>query len=254
MKSILIVSESNNLRVISNGLNPLNEIVNLISGAVIEEPSNQTGTGKVFREGYNHELDEYIEAKFSAKNWVSSFQESERQRSGISSLKVRFTSVFGYYIEISNAHKTRIPENYDRKQTLANAERYITPELKEFETKILNAEEKIGELEGALFSELLMKIALKTQEIQDNAFRIATIDCLQSYGQASVEYNYIEPDIDESETIDIVDGRHPVVEKLLPVGERFQSNSLSLDTESEMIHIINQPTWRGNPVTCVRLH
>ena len=245
IKALLNEINSSNLKILSEGLNPLQEIVNLISRAIVDEPTAQTGTGNVFRTGYNADLDIYLDAKYSGKNWISAFQEDERLRSGITSLKVGFNNVFGYYIEITNTHKTKIPDNYDRKQTLSNAERYITPELKEIETKILNAEEKIGELESALFSELLMKIALKTQEIQDNAYRIANIDCLQSYAQASIEYNYVKPEIDESEIIDIVDGRHPVVERLMQIGEKFQSNSVKLDTSEEMIHIITGPNMAG---------
>ncbi|MFC2130463.1 DNA mismatch repair protein MutS [Bacteroidota bacterium] len=236
---------SNALKLISGKLEPLDDLVQLIDSAIVEEPSVQLGTGNVFRQGYSDELDIYIDAKYSGKNWVSNYQDTERKRSGINSLKVGYNTVFGYYIEITRTHKDKVPERYERKQTLTNAERYITPELKEIEEKILNAEEKITELENSLFSELRMKIALQTEDVQSNAAVIAAIDCLQSFAEAATEYNYCEPEIDESDIIEITDGRHPVVERLLDIGESYTPNNTILNHNNEQIHIITGPNMSG---------
>jgi DNA mismatch repair protein MutS len=245
LKNVLAAVPESELSRLRNELDDLTEIYDMIDKSLIDEPTSQTGTGSVFRKGYSSDLDNYVDAKFSGKNWLSDYKESERERTNIPSLKIGFNNVFGYYIEVSNTHKNKIPANYERKQTLTNAERYITPELKEFESKILNAEEKIAELEQSLFSELLMKIALFTSQIQKNAYLIAQIDSLYSFASASVEYEYTEPEIDESGQIQITEGRHPVVERLLPIGEHFQTNSTILDTNGEMIHIITGPNMAG---------
>jgi DNA mismatch repair protein MutS len=226
-------------------LEPMDELVEIIEKALIDEPSVQFGLGNIFRTGYSPELDSYIDAKYSGKNWVAKFQEEERERSGISSLKVSLNSVFGYYIEITKVHNHKIPENYTRKQTLTNAERYITPELKEIEDKILNAEAKIVELESNIFSDLRFKIAEFTETIQKNAVSIAAIDCLQSFAQCAIEYNYCKPEIDESKNIEIIEGRHPVVERLLPLGENFTPNNTKLTSDKEQIHILTGPNMSG---------
>ena len=230
---------------ISSKLEPMDELVKLINDAVIDEPSVQMGIGNIFRTGYSPELDSFIDAKYSGKNWVSGYQETERERSGINSLKVGFNSVFGYYIEITKVHNHKIPDSYQRKQTLTNAERYITPELKEIEDKILNAEAKIVELESNLFSELRLKIAGYTETIQKNAVSIAAIDCLQSYAECAVEYNYCKPEINDTLEIDITEGRHPVVERLLPLGETYTPNSTRIEPETEQIHILTGPNMSG---------
>lgn len=224
---------------------PLNHIVNLIQEAIIEEPSVQLGTGNVFRKNYNSELDSYLEAKHSGKKWISNFQEEEKKKTGIPSLKVGFNNVFGYYIDITNTHKDKVPPNYERKQTLTNSERYITKELKEIEQKMLEADEKIAEIESSLFSELLMKIVLNVDSIQQNAEIISELDCLQSYSQVAIDNKYCEPEIDNSDIIEIIDGRHPVVEKLLPLGQSFTPNSTFLNPEKELIHIITGPNMSG---------
>ncbi len=241
------ISSYNNpaLTKLAEKIDTLPGLVELIDKALTEEPTAAIGTGNVFRKGYSTELDEYVFAKLSAKDWMAEFQDKERERTGIPSLKVGFNNVFGYYIEITKAHKSRAPEDYDRKQTLTNAERYITPELKEFEVKILNAEEKIAELEQALFTELRQQIALHTVAIQEIAAIVASVDCLQSFAQASIEYNYTEPEIDNSAKIEIKAGRHPVVERMLPIGENYTPNSTVMDSEGEQIHIITGPNMSG---------
>lgn len=245
IKDILKNLNSESLNKISLKIKNLNNLINLISSALLDEPSAQLGTGNVFKDKYSEELDSYIEAKYSGKNWVSQYRDTERENSGIPSLKVGYNSVFGYYIEITKTHKNKVPERYERKQTLTNSERYTTPELKEIEEKILNAEEKISELELRLFSKLRNEISKYTREIQDNAYYIATIDCLQSFGQSAIEHNYTEPIIDKSEKIEIIDGRHPVVEQLLDIGTSFTPNDTNINTESEQIHILTGPNMSG---------
>ncbi|OGU91881.1 MAG: DNA mismatch repair protein MutS [Ignavibacteria bacterium RIFOXYC2_FULL_35_21] len=245
IKKQLGAFNSQPLNTLINRLEDVNDVVEMISKSMVDEPSVQLGTGNVFRHGYSSGLDSYVDAKTSAKEWVNDYQEKEKQESGIPSLKVGFTSVFGYYIEITNAHKDKVPTRYDRKQTLTNAERYTTPELKQFEEKILNAEEKILKFEQDLFQELRNKIALHTEKIQDNAGTISIIDCLQCFAETSKENNYNDPEIDDSDIIDIVEGRHPVVEKLLEIGESFHPNPTKLDASNEQIHIITGPNMSG---------
>ncbi|MCX7736285.1 MAG: DNA mismatch repair protein MutS [Candidatus Kapabacteria bacterium] len=241
----LILNENNSLKELIDKLIPLDQVVNSIENAIVDEPSVQLGTGNVFRRNYHIELDSYIEAKHSGKKWISNFQEEEKKKTGIPSLKVGYNNVFGYYIDITNTHKDKVPQHYERKQTLTNSERYVTKELKEIEQKMMDADEKISEIESNLFTELLMKIALFTDDIQNNADIIATIDCLQSYAQSAIENKYCEPQIDNSDIIEIIDGRHPVVEKLLPLGQSFTPNSTYLNPEKELIHIITGPNMSG---------
>ncbi|MES2764802.1 MAG: DNA mismatch repair protein MutS [Bacteroidota bacterium] len=245
IQELLNELDSAPLKAIAATLLPLKNVVEQISGAIVDEPSLQPGTGNIFKSGFSKELDDIREAMYSGKNWIIQYQESERQATGIPSLKVSFTSVFGYYIEITNTHKNKAPEHYDRKQTLANAERYTTPALKEIEAKILGAEEKITELEQKLLFNIKLEIAEFAQDVQSNATRIAALDCLQSFAEAAMQYNYSEPEIDESEVLKITNGRHPVVERLLPIGEKYVANSTLLKTDDEQIHIITGPNMAG---------
>ncbi|MDX9791279.1 MAG: DNA mismatch repair protein MutS [Candidatus Kapabacteria bacterium] len=220
-------------------------IVELIDSALCEEPTIQLGSGEVFKNGYNEKLDSYIEAKNSGKDWIKKFQEEERQKTDINSLKVGFNNVFGYYIEVTKIHSNKVPDYYERKQTLTNAERYTTPELKEIETKIIGAEEGILELEQALFSELRLKISERISDIQQNSLLIANLDCINGLARIARENDYVKPELNESGTIEINGGRHPVVEKLLPVGEKFSPNDSFIDNGSEQIHIITGPNMSG---------
>lgn len=233
------------LRRLASAIEPTDEAIAHIATALIDDPAAAVGAGSIFRDGFCDELDELRDALYSGKNWILDYQQSERDATGIPSLKVNFNNVFGYYIEISNTHKSKTPGHYTRKQTTANAERYITPELKEIETKILTAEERIGHVESRLFAELRTEIAAYTEPIQKTAASIASLDCLQSFAQAAVEYNYTEPIIEETDILEIVGGRHPVVERLLPVGESFTANSTILDSGGEQIHIITGPNMSG---------
>ncbi len=245
IKDLLLELNSESLNKINSNISKLDNLVLLINTALVDEPSVQLGTANVFKENYSKELDSYIDAKYSGKNWVSNYRETERESSGIPSLKVGFNSVFGYYIEITKTHKDKVPQHYERKQTLTNSERYTTPELKEIEEKILNAEEKIGELEQILFNKLRNEISQFTKEVQSDAYYIATLDCLQSFAQSAIDYNYTEPEIDNSDKIEIIDGRHPVVEQLLDIGTSFTPNNTKMDTKSEQIHILTGPNMSG---------
>lgn len=248
IKNLLFPLNVQTLNSLAQTLNPLQKIIDEIETALIDDPSVQFGSGNIFKKGFSEELDSYIEAKKSGKNWIAEYQEKERITTEIPSLKVSFNSVFGYYIEVTKPHLKKVPENYERKQTLVNAERFTTKELKEIETKILNAEEKITELEQSLFAELRMKVAMETEAIQDNAYRIAVLDCLLSYAEASKQYNFCEPLIDNSDEIEIEDGRHAVVERYIQAGEKFTPNSTFLSPKGELIHIITGPNMSGKSV------
>lgn len=245
IRSLVEQLNSETLRNVLERLHNMDDVVELIGGAVADEPPAQVGGGGVFREGFSAELDEIRNVMYSGKNWIAEFQEQQRQSTGIPSLKVGFNNVFGYYIEITNTHKAKAPDSYDRKQTLANAERYTTPELKQMEQKILNAEERLGDLERELFNELRVKITEAAERAQSNAAMIAMIDCLQSFAEAARQYDFCRPQLEESERLEIVDGRHPVVERLLAVGERYVPNPTRLDTDSEQLHIITGPNMSG---------
>lgn len=226
------------------GAGNFEQLASEINEAIMPEPSTNLGTGRVFNSGYDNDLDNYVSAKYNADKWLEDFQNRERQRTDIPSLKVSFNNVFGYYIEITKAHKDKAPEDYERKQTLVNAERYITPELKDFESKVLAAEEQILLLEQKLFRLLLQTISSAAKSIQHTAQLIAEFDCLQSFAFVSREFGYVKPEIDNSTDLNIVDGRHPVVERLLPIGEKFVPNSTNMNKD-EIIHIITGPNMAG---------
>mgnify|MGYP005854378585 CR=1 FL=1 len=226
-------------------LEDVSRLVDLMQSAFVEEPPANVGGGGVFREGFAPELDEIAQAMYSGKNWIADYQEKERAATGISSLKVGFTGVFGYYIEISNAHKAKVPARYDRKQTLANAERYTTPELKKMEAKILGAEERLAEVERETFAHLRAKVAESAADVQKNASIVAAIDCLYGFAVAARQYDYVAPTMDDSEVLRIENGRHPVVERLLPPGERYTPNSTTMDDEHGRLHIITGPNMSG---------
>ncbi len=233
------------LRDVRSSLQPLEDIVATIGTAVSDDPPNTLADGGVLRKGYHAGLDELRELVFSGKAWIANLQKTERDRTGISSLKVGFNNVFGYYIEVTNTHKARVPDRYLRKQTLANAERYITPELKEYEEKILHAEEKILELETQLFNDLRMMIAGQAEAVQQNARLVALTDVLGSLATAAAEYGYTLPRVDDGTSIEIRGGRHPVIERLLPPGEQYTPNDTHLDNAGPQILIITGPNMSG---------
>lgn len=233
------------LSEINSHLQPLEELTDAITRAIADDPPMKFEDGGVIREGFNAELDELRSLSFSAKDWIANLQIKERQRTGISSLKIGFNNVFGYYIEITHTHKDKIPSDYIRKQTMTNAERFITPELKEYEDKVLNADEKILAIETRLFNELRLYASQFAGVIQSNAQQIATLDCLVSLAQVAVENRYSLPEVNESDALVIEEGRHPVIEQLLPIGEQYIPNSVALDTKEQQILIITGPNMSG---------
>ncbi len=216
-----------------------------IENELVDEPPNALGKGNVIREGIDKDLDELRSLSGSAKEVLQQIQERETERTGISSLKISYNNVFGYYLEVRNTHKDKVPEEWIRKQTLVNAERYITEELKELETKILGAEEKINAIENRLFNELILEIADYIGPLQYNASLIAKLDCLLSFSQIAVANNYTRPTLNEGKELKIKDGRHPVIEKELPLGEDYISNDLFLDNEKQQIIMITGPNMSG---------
>lgn len=226
-------------------LHPLDDIAEEIRTAIDDEPPVQITEGNVIRKGYNAELDELRSWALSGKTWIANLQKDERERTGIPSLKVNYNKVFGYYIEVTHTHKDKIPSDYIRKQTLTNAERFITPPLKEYEEKILSAEEKIQQLEAKLFSELRERVGTRAVEIQDNASAMAQIDVLCSFAHIAKKNGYVRPDVNEEFLIHIEGGRHPVIESLLPPGERYVPNDTMLEVSEQQVLIITGPNMSG---------
>lgn len=199
----------------------------------------------VINKGYDAALDEIKDILINGRTWMENFQSRERKRTGISSLKVDFNKVFGYYVEITKANLDKTPQDYVRKQTLVNAERFITEELKQYEEKILNAEDKIGAIESKILLELREFSLSFTEEIQKNATAVAVLDSLLSYANVSEAYNYVMPEMKESDEIEVIEGRHPVIERLLPAGEKYVANDLRADTTGKQILIITGPNMSG---------
>ncbi|MBI2428909.1 MAG: DNA mismatch repair protein MutS, partial [Ignavibacteriales bacterium] len=241
----VVGGEVDTLAEINSHLQPLDELTDSITRAISDDPPMKFEDGGIIREGFNKELDELRSLSFSAKDWIANLQKKERERTGISSLKIGFNNVFGYYIEITHTHKDKIPSDYIRKQTMTNAERYITPELKEYEEKVLNADEKILAIETRLFNELRAYASQFAGIIQTNAQQIATLDCFVSLAQVAVENKYTLPEVNESDELIIEEGRHPVIEQLLPIGEQYIPNSVHLDTKEDQILIITGPNMSG---------
>lgn len=242
---LLARCDSQTLVTIGRNLVYPEDLVERLVQALPEEPPTLLADGGAIRSGYSPELDELRDLLASGKSYIESLQERERSRSGISSLKVGFNNVFGYYIEITNANRDRVPDDYHRKQTLTNAERYITPELKEYEGKVLNAEEKIATLERELFTEIQAFTAESSEVILRNAQLLAMLDCFVGFARVAREREYVSPQIEDSTELEIVGGRHPVVETLLPPGDRYVPNDTKLDTAEEQIAIITGPNMSG---------
>ena len=221
------------------------ELRNRISRELVPNPPSLVSKGGVIAEGYNKELDELREISHSSKDVLARLRDEESAKTGIQSLKIGFNNVFGYYLEVRNMHKERVPENWIRKQTLVNAERYITPELKELEEKILGAEDRILALESRLYAELVAYALQYITPLQLNAAIIADIDCLHSFAVSAQEHRYVRPIMDESEVLDIKQGRHPVIETQMTPGESYVSNDVYLDTDKQQIIILTGPNMAG---------
>ena len=230
---------------IGEQLNFCESIRTKIEKEIKPEPPALVQKGNVIADGVSEELDEYRNLAFSGKDYLQKIQQREVQKTGISSLKIGYNNVFGYYLEVTNTHKDKVPDEWHRKQTLTNSERYITEELKEYEQKILGAEEKILHLEQKLYDELLISLIDYIQPIQLNANLIARMDCLLSFANIAQANNYHSPEINDTFVLDIKEGRHPVIEKQLPVGEEYISNDVYLDNEKQQIIILTGPNMSG---------
>lgn len=244
IKKSLAKATAKLLANIHQKISTYDDLVVLIDKAIVEDPSFSIREGGFIKDGYNQELDEYRNIAKNSKRLLQQMEEDEKNKTGIKSLKIGYNKVFGYYIEVRHSSTEMVPENYIRKQTLANAERYITPELKEFETKILGAQEKIVQLEYNLFTELRDILKTKISSIQNTAHEIAILDVLVSLAQAGDEYNYIRPKLLDDGTIHIKDGRHPLVERILN-RDLFVPNDTHLDNDQNEIMIITGPNMAG---------
>ncbi len=245
IKHIISETDSSLLKKITDQLNPCMKLIQLIETRLVDEPAVQIGKGFVIREGCNTELDELRTISFNGKEYLEDLQNRESERTGIPSLKVAFNNVFGYYLEVRNTHKDKVPEEWIRKQTLVSAERYITEELKIYETKILGAEEKIHAIETKMFQDLVFEMSDYIQLIQHNAFLIAQLDCLLSFANVAIQNNYNLPLINNGFALEIVQGRHPVIEKQLKVGEEYIANDVYLDCDKQQIIMITGPNMSG---------
>ena len=245
IKEACLYAENEALKRIGEQVNLCESIKNRIEKEIQPDPPQLIAKGDVIADGCNEELDELRALSKNSKDYVLNIQEREAEKTGITSLKVGYNNVFGYYLEVRNTFKSKVPDTWVRKQTLAQAERYITQELKEYEDKILGADEKILALEARLFSELILAMQDFIPQIQINANLLARIDCLLSFAKTSEDNGYIRPVIDDSEVIDIRQGRHPVIETQLPLGERYVPNDVYLDTEKQQVMMITGPNMAG---------
>ena len=251
LKAILPIKndaeKSNNKTVkeLGNQLHTCEELIAKISQTLFDDAPVNINKGNAIATGVNQELDDLRAISSSGKQYLDQMLKRETESTGISSLKIAFNNVFGYYIEVRNTHKDKVPATWIRKQTLVNAERYITEELKEYETKILGAEEKIQKIEQDLFSQLLQNIIQFVQKVQENAQIIAKIDCLLSFSVLAIDNNYVRPQMDESTDLEIKNGRHPVIEKQLPIDQNYIANDVVLNRNQQQIIMITGPNMSG---------
>ncbi|QBG47068.1 DNA mismatch repair protein MutS [Verrucomicrobia bacterium S94] len=240
----LLLNKGTMLETLGEQITTLPEVVALIESAIVDEPPTTLKDGGVIREGYHPELDELRDAATQGRKWLADFQASEMERTGIKNLKVRHNKVFGYYIEVSKANVSLVPEDYIRKQTLVNAERYITPELKEYENKIFGAQERSVALEQEIFNEVRRQVVEHLETIQQNALAIGQVDVLSTFAERALANNYTRPLMNDHGRLDIKDGRHAVVEQM-PEAERFVPNDTRLDRETHQLIIITGPNMAG---------
>ncbi|MEI7508147.1 MAG: DNA mismatch repair protein MutS [Flavobacterium sp.] len=245
IKELALASEQEAVRIIGDSLHSCDLLREKIKSTLNPEAPVAIAKGNAIASGVHAELDELRNIAFSGKEFLEGIEKRESENTGISSLKISFNNVFGYYIEVRNTHRDKVPTSWIRKQTLVNAERYITEELKEYETKILGAEEKIHQIETQLFEQLVHWIATYIKPVQLNANLIAQLDCLTSFTQLAIENNYVCPIIDETFELEISNGRHPVIEKQLPVGVPYIANDVYLDRETQQLIMITGPNMSG---------
>lgn len=245
LKNLCLDSQKETLIDFANRMKECKATLTSITNLLNDDPPVQISNGEVINAGVNAELDELRALKKGGKDKLLEMQQREMERTGIPSLKIAFNNVFGYYLEVRNTHKDKVPEEWIRKQTLVNAERYITEELKEYETKILGAEEKIFELENNLYQQLIQEVSKEIADIQTTAAIIAQLDCLLSFAKTADQNNYVQPEINDSFAIDIKSGRHPVIEQNLPIGEEYVTNDIYLDRDSQQIIMITGPNMSG---------
>ena len=245
IKEACLASDNDGLRRIGEQLNPCPNIREKIERTITMDPPNMLNRGGVIANGVSAELDDLRNISHSGKDYLLQLQQRESERTGIPSLKVSYNNVFGYYIEVRNTHKDKVPEDWIRKQTLTAAERYITQELKEYEEKILGAEEKILTLETQIFNELVLELTEYIPAIQVNSNLVAKLDVLMSFAKTSEENHYVRPAVNDTDVIDIKQGRHPVIERQLPIGEKYVANDLTLDSQSQQIIMITGPNMAG---------
>ena len=245
LKHLCVESQAQALKVYADQLNPCVAIRERIKGTLNPDAPALLSKGNFIAEGVDAELDELRGLSRSGKEYLQGIQKREMEATGISSLKVGYNNVFGYYLEVTNTHKDKVPPEWIRKQTLANAERYITEELKEYEQKILGAEEKISSIEQRLYVELVNAVSEFVEPIQLDAMLVARLDCLVSFADIALKYNYVRPTIDDSFVLDIKDGRHPVIEQMMPAGESYIANDVYLDRDKQQIIVITGPNMSG---------
>ncbi|MCX6172590.1 MAG: DNA mismatch repair protein MutS [Flavobacterium sp.] len=245
IKSLALDSKQEAVRIIGDSLHACDLLREKIKTTLNKEAPVAIAKGNAIASGVHPELDELRNIAFSGKEFLEGIEVRESERTGITSLKISFNNVFGYYIEVRNTHKDKVPQEWIRKQTLVNAERYITEELKEYETKILGAEEKIHQIESQLFEQLVSWISTYIKQVQLNATLIAQLDCLTSFAQLAIENDYVCPILDDTFELEITNGRHPVIEKQLPVGVPYIANDVFLDRESQQLIMITGPNMSG---------
>jgi DNA mismatch repair protein MutS len=248
VKAQIAQTDNELLDSVNDRLKLMVDVQERVEKALIEDPPASIRDGGIFADGFNEDLDELRDIARNGKDYIAKIKNDLAKETGISSLKIGYNKVFGYYIEVTNTHKDKVPEHFIRKQTLVNSERYITPELKDVEEKVLSAEEKSKTLEGELFEELRLYVAEFADEIQQIAAALAELDCLQCFAEVSFRNNYVRPEVNDEDVVEVKKGRHPVVEKTLPAGEPFIPNDIYLDNTEYQILMITGPNMAGKSI------
>jgi DNA mismatch repair protein MutS len=245
IKQVCLKSNLKSLNLLGKKLNDCSQLIDLISKELSDNPPSQLNKGNVINSGFNSELDELRLIRKSGKDFLDKMLKKEIEKTGISSLKISYNNVFGYYLEVRNIHKDKVPESWIRKQTLVNAERYITEELKDYEVKILSAQEKISIIEYDLFSKLVDSVSLQILSLQKNSQLISRLDCLLSFSKISIRYNYCKPNMLSGSDLKIIKGRHPVIEQQLESLKNYIPNDLFLDKKDQQVMMITGPNMSG---------